>query len=209
MVIITVQTKEKYTTLRLSERTKKMLEAQGKGKETHEQILLRLIKISENLSSEQGSQIMQKGNVIGTKYERLNKTFGLSIDDKKYLVVCTYNDLSIMATIRNKKFQQVKIVGSPNHMPIDVKNIDWEIDLEIVNVNKGNGWVKPTTLSFEERNLLYFICLKQVLEETFDIKLYQLSNIEDYTNIDTWNEIYSKHGLSRDSLRSDIKEKIK
>lgn len=206
MDIISIQTKEKHTTLRLSEKTKKMLEAQAKGKETHEEILIRLIKISENLSSEQGSRIMQKGNVIGTKYERSNKTFNISIDDKKHTVVGTYNDLSIMATMRNKKLQQVTIISASNsHTPIGAKNIDWEIDLEIVNINKGNGWIKPTTIPLEEKDLLCLICIKQVLEETFDIKLYQLSNIEDYTNIDRWNEIYKRYNLSRDSLRSDIR----
>jgi len=206
MTAISIQSKEKHTTLRLTEKTKNMLEAQAKGKETHEEILLRLIKMSENLSSEQGSQIMQKGNVIGTRYERLNKTFSINIDKKKYAVVCTYNDLSIMATLRNKKFQQATIMNSSM---VDAKNMDWEIDLEIVNINKGNGWIKPATMPSEEKNLLYLICIKQVLEETFDIKLYQLSNIEDYNNIDKWNEIYKKHNLSRDSLRSDIQEIIK
>ncbi len=70
MATIIVNSKEKSTTIRLKDKTKKMLEAKAKGKETHEEIILRLIKMSDNLSND-GTTIIQKGNMIATKYEQL------------------------------------------------------------------------------------------------------------------------------------------
>lgn len=188
MTAIIVNSKEKSTTIRLKDRTKKMLEAKSKGKETHEEIILRLIKLSDNLYND-GTTIIQKGNLIGTKYEQLHKTFEILLDNKKYKVVGTYNNLAPMIISKN--------------------DIDWEIDLEIVNVNKGNSWVDPSILSKYEKDKLYFICLKQILEETFDIKIYQLANIDDYNNIDKWEDVYKKFNLSKDSLNSDVKRKLR
>lgn len=187
---IIVKSNDKSTTIRLKEQTKKMLEAVSKGKETHEEIILRLINMSEKLSNDNTTEIVQKGNIIGTRYETLHKTFDLEIDKEKYQVVCNYNDLSPISLMKT---------------PV----LDWEIDLEIVNINKGKGWISPKTLSKSEFNKIYFICLKQILEQTFDIKLYQLSTLDDYLNIDKWMEAYKKYNLSKDSLTQDVKDKLK
>jgi len=194
--MIQITSTDKSTTIRLKEGTKRKLEQLAKGKETHEEIILRLIKVVESLSSEQNTTIVQKGNIIGTKYETLHKTIHIKLDDQEYVVVCTYNDLSIIALMRNKSLNQFS------------KKLDWTIDLNIVNVNSGNGWKNPTKIHAKELNTLYFICVKQILEETFDIKLYQFSNIQDYFNIDNWMEIYKKYELSKDSLNADIKRKL-
>ncbi|MDD3175854.1 MAG: hypothetical protein PHU51_05235 [Candidatus Nanoarchaeia archaeon] len=194
--MIHISSTDKSTTIRLKEITKKKLEQLAKGKETHEEIILRLIKIVENLSSEQNTNIIQKGNIIGTKYETLHKTIQIKLDDQEYVVVCTYNDLSMFAIMQNKSLNQLS------------KKLDWTIDLNIVNVNIGKGWVNPKNVQTKELNTLYFICVKQILEETFDIKLYQFSNILDYFNMDNWIEVYKKYDLSKDSLNSDIKRKL-
>ena len=186
---IIVKSNDKSTTIRLKEKTKKMLEAVSKGKETHEEIILRLINMSEKLSNDNTTEIVQKGNMIGTRYETLNKTFEIYLDKQKYQVVCKYNDLSPISLMKK---------------PL----LDWEIDLEIVNVNKGKGWVAPTNLTKQEFDKIYFICLKQVLEQTFDITLYQLSTLDDYLDINKWIEAYKKYNLSKDSLNQDIKAKL-
>jgi hypothetical protein len=197
---IHVITKNKSTTLRLSEKTKKMLETLARGKETHEEIILRLIKLANNMSSDSGTKIIDQGNIIGTKYETAHRTFKIEIDGKKYSVVCKYNDLSLIALLRNNQLK--------NYMRYN-EHIDWQLNLEIVNVNIGKGWLKPTNNDNEDSRLLYLICVKQVLEETFDIDLYQITNKEDYINIDKWSDAYNKYNLSQDSLRSDITEIIR
>ena len=50
MSAIKIETKDKSTTIRINDRTKKMLEALANGRETHEEIVLRLIKLSQNMS---------------------------------------------------------------------------------------------------------------------------------------------------------------
>jgi hypothetical protein len=200
MTIIKVHSKNKSTTIRISEKTKKMLEALAKGKETHQEIILRLIKQANSLSTDYGSKIIEKGHVIGTQYEKLHKTIEIEIADKKYSVVCTYNDLSLIVILRSNQLKN--LVG--HNLPFE-----WELDLEIVNVRLGAGWLNPSSLNGEERTLLYIICVKQVLEETFDIELYQFETKEDYLDIMKWSEVYDHHHLSRDSFNSDIRKKLR
>ena len=196
MSTIKISEKDKSTTIRLSDRTKKMLEASAKGKETHEEIIQRLIKLSNNLTAKEGTKIKEKGNITHTKYEQKNKTLDIELKGKKYSVVCTYNDLSIIAIMRNKQLQNMR---TSEH------DIEWELDLEIVNINKGSGWIKPSTLKIEEIRLIYLICVKQILEETFDIKLYELLTEKDYLDASKWTDAYDRNNLSRDSLNGDIR----
>jgi hypothetical protein len=81
--------------------------------------------------------------------------------------------------------------------------------MKIVNVNARSEWVNPSKLRMEDEKLLYLICVKQILEEIFDIQLYQFETKEDYLDLMKWMEVYDKNNLSRDSLRSDIKEKLR
>lgn len=187
---IIIKSSDKSTTIRLKEKTKKMLESVSKGKETHERIILRLINIAEKLSQDNTTEIVQKGNIIGTKYSTLHKTFNIEIEKINYQVLCSYNDISPISLMKK---------------PI----LDWEIDLEIININKGKGWISPKNFSKSELDKIYFICLKQILEQTFDITLYQFSTLDDYLNIEKWMEAYKKYNLSNDSLTHDIKNKLK
>ncbi|MFA6073165.1 MAG: hypothetical protein WC758_03565 [Candidatus Woesearchaeota archaeon] len=196
---IKINTKDKSTTIRISDKAKKMLESQAKGKETHEEIILRLIKLSENISTEQSSKFVDKGNIIGTKYEQKNKTMNVEIDNKKYSVVCTYNDLSIIALLRSKQLK--------NYINEHLYS-EWDLNLEIVNVNSGKGWQNSAKLELEEEKILYFACVKKILEETFDIKLYKIETKDDYLSDEKWSESYEKYDLSRDSLRSDIRSHL-
>lgn len=198
MSIIRISSKEKSTTIRLKQKTKEMLEELSKGKETHEEIILRLIKTHNNLSLKESTKLLQKGNIIGTKYEKIHKTINFKLDNNDYVVVCKFNDLSIFSVLRNKSIKEIS----------NFKNLDWRIDLEIININKGKGWENPKNVSSKEINLLYFICLKLIIEEMFDLNLYHFSNIEDYFNIDNWIETYNKYDLSRDSLNNDVKRKL-
>jgi hypothetical protein len=191
--VITVEGTEKASSIRVSNKTREMLSALAKGQESQEDVILRLIKLANNLSNE-GTKIIEKGNVIGTKYLQKNKTLQISLKNKKYSVVCTYNDLSVIAIMQHKQLQN--ITRNP---------LEWELDLEIVNINKGFGWTKPSTLKIEEIRPIYLICIKQVLEETFDIKLYELLTEEDYLDEGKWTEAYDRNNLSRDSLNSDIR----
>lgn len=189
-MVIIVSSEDKSTTIRLKEQTKKMLEAKAKGKETHEEIILRLINMADTISGENGTNIIQRGNVVGTKYAQLHKTFDISLEKKKYKVVGTYNDLSPIALMKQP-------------------TLDWEVDFKLININKGNKWESPSNLPRKEHKLLHMICLKQILEESFHIQLYQLSNTDDYLNIDKWNDAYNKNGLSKDSFNMDIKKELR
>lgn len=191
---VNVSSNEKSSTIRLKQKTKNMLEELAKGKETHEQIVLRLIKLANALNSKKNTTVMEKGNIIGTKYERTHKTLKIKIDNVEYLVVCKYNDISIIALLQNKSLKELS----------NRKDFDWRLELEIVNTNHGSGWQDPKHMQEQEADLIYFICLKELLEEIFDIKLYQFETIEDYFNGDTWSNVYEKNNLSKDSLHFDI-----
>jgi hypothetical protein len=201
--MIKINSKNKSTTIRLTEKTKKILEQLSIGKETHEKIILRLIKNSQNLENT-GTKLVKEGNILGTKYNTIHKTIDLKIDDKKYVVVYTYNDLSPFSFVRKNYLIEEKITGYSN-----LKNIDWEIDLEIVNIDLGKGWTSPEKINKEELKLIYFICIKNVIEESFDLKIYEIINSQDFLNIDIWNQIYTKYNLSKDSFNNDIKRKLK
>ena len=176
--MINVNSNEKSSTIRLKQKTKDMLEELAKGKETHEEIVLRLIKLSNTLNSENKTSIKQRDNIIGTKYERVHKTININLNGQEYLVVCTYNDLSLIALMQNKSLKEF----SQN------KQLDWRLDLEIVNINDGSGWKEPKTVDLKQVNSIYFVCVKTILEDVFDIKLYQFSKLLDYFEIDNWIE---------------------
>jgi hypothetical protein len=186
---------EKSSTIRLKQKTKDMLEELAKGKETHEQIVLRLIKLANALNSETNTKIIEKGNIIGTKYKVTHKTLHIKINNQEYSVVCKYNDISIIALLQNKSLKELL-----------KQDLDWRLDLEIVNINDGNGWRDPKHM--KEANLIYFVCMRQILEHIFDIKLYQFETIEDYFNGDNWSEAYTKNNLSKDSLHFDIRRHL-
>lgn len=204
--MIKISSKNKSTTIRLSEKTKKMLEQLSLGKETHEKIILRLIKNQINLENSfqnNKTKLIKEGNVIATKYTTLHKTIDLKIDEKKYSVVYNYNDLSTFAIMRKNYLVEKRNNGYSN-----IENFEWEIDLEIVNVNFENKWISPDKLNKNELKLIYFICIKNVLEDIFDLNIYEIENVKDFTNFDTWYEIYSKYDLSKDSFNNDIKFKL-
>ena len=199
---IKVNAKDKSTTIRLSQRTKKMLDALAAGKETHEEILLRLIKLANSMSEEQGSKIVDKKNMIGTKYERASKTISIETSKAAYSIVCTYNDLNIFAAFRNNK--QLASYISDKGMPLE-----WEADLEIVNAKKNKGkWEKPPILSNKECLLLYLVALKQILEETFGINIYEIATDEDYFDSEKWEKAYKRNKLSMESFYSDVQKKL-
>lgn len=193
--IIKVNENEKASSIRVSNKTREMLSALARGRESQEEVILRLIKLANNLSAKEGTKIIEKGNVIGTKYEQKHKTLNMELKGKKYSVVCTFNDLSLISIMRSKQLQ---------HMRSSTQDIDWELDLEIANINKGSGWIKPSTLNIEEIRLIYLICVKQILEETFDIKIYELVTEKDYLDTEKWMDAYGRNDLSRDSLNTDI-----
>lgn len=191
--IIKVDEKEKASSIRVSNKTREMLSALAKGQESQEEIILRLIRLANNLSSE-GTKVIEEGNATGTKYAQKNRTLQISLKNKKYSVVCTYNDLSVIAIMQHKQLQNM--TRNP---------LEWELDLEIINISKGTGWLKPSTLKIEEVRIIYLICVKQILEETFDIKLYELLTEEEYLDENKWVEAYNRNSMSRDSLNSDIR----
>ena len=55
---------ERASSIRVSNRTREMLSSLARGTETHEEVILRLIKQDINLSSEEGTQIIPKGNAM-------------------------------------------------------------------------------------------------------------------------------------------------
>lgn len=204
---IKISGKEKITSIRLREKTKKMLDALSQGKETHEEILLRLIKLANQLNKETGTQIMQRGNVTGTKYSRSHKTFTVDYKGEKYSVVCTYNDLTLVHMLRQS--------GSlRNYYAHKGEVPQWEVDLEIVNMRKGKGQWHPTQSQGHGEGsrkslLLYLACLKQILEEAFDITLYEINTEEEFFDQNNWRKAYRRNDLSEDSLDRDVMRKLK
>ncbi len=203
---IEIPAKEKITTVRLTEKTKKMLDALAKGKETHEQIILRLIKLANQLQSPAGTEIHQRGRVTGTTYERLNRIFTAKCGGSTYSVVCTFNDLAVLHLLRQS-------ASIRKYIAYDRESPQWEIDLRIENLRKEGGKWRPPDV-FEQKEpreflLLYLACLKQVLQDSFDIILYELSTEEDILSLGRWDGAYKRNELSRESFYSDIQRKLK
>src|SRR3989338_8959841 len=184
---IKITSAEKITTIRLSESTKRELESFGHAGQTQEEIIKGIMRLLKNSKSE--TKIVEKNNVIGTKYARLSRTFQIEIDHHKYALVCTFNDLGLMP----------------------FRKTEWEIDLEIVNVSQDNDhkWRNLNPLDPKTSQLLYFITIKQILEENFNLKIYELTQVDDFLNYDKWKQVYLTNKLSLESLESDIERRLR
>jgi hypothetical protein len=199
-------TSNKITSIRVTQKAKKMLEALAIKKETHEDIILRLIKMANNLSEENGSKLIEKGNVTGTKYERVHRTFKIKTEKAKYEVVCTYNDLILLSMLKNNK----RLKG---YLSDKTRNFEWEVDLEMVNIKKEEGeWENPDKLLNNDKTeylLLHLIAMKEILEETFDINIYEIVALNDYFDLDKWEKAYKENDLSKESLHTDVQRKLR
>ena len=91
------------------------------------------------------------------------------------------------------------------------RKTEWEIDLEIVNVSQDNDhkWRNLNTLDPKTAQLLYFITIKQILEENFNLKIYELTQVDDFLNYDKWKQVYLTNKLSLESLESDIERRLR
>ena len=186
---IKITSTEKITTIRLSESTKRELESFGHAGQTHEEILLGALKLLKNLKLPSETRVTASGGVIGTKYSRLSQTLNIEIDLEKYSLVCTFNDISFIPF---------------------TKSTEWELDLQLVNLKQSTTpWKDPRNLNPKTRRLLYFIAFKQILEEGFNIKIYEILTLDDYFNYDKWKTVYTIHQLSMESFRIDVEEKLK
>ena len=56
---------------------------------------------------------------------------------------------------------------------------------------------------------LYLASARNILEQIFDIKMYELVTEKDYFNIDLWRTAYKRNNLSEESYYKDIEKKIK
>jgi len=215
--MIRVTSREKITTIRVSESTKRELESVGQSGETQEDTLKRLIKFAKNAFKESDTKVIRDKNIVGTKYGKLTRTFDIETDKKKYSVVCTFNDLSPMA-LAGRKLSS----GKYN---------EWELDLELVNLGiskseEGNftsnytktlnsinlSWSSPSILytnDKEEFILLYLIAVKTTLEDIFGIRIYDIVTAKDYYDLEKWRNAYLTYHLSMESFYRDIQNKIK
>jgi len=84
----------------------------------------------------------------------------------------------------------------------------WEVDLELVNFQKNNGkWKNPKQLKKKDYLFLYFVCLRTILKETFNITIPMKD--DDYVSLEEWENVYEENNLSQDSLDYDVKDKLK
>src|SRR3989338_1013021 len=197
---ITINVSPKRSSIALSERTKRMLESRSIGKETHEEIILRLIKNDTSLATA-GTAITTNGNVVGTEYQRTHSTLHVRTPQGSYDVVCVYNDLNIFSTLK---------LGTNLKMDIPLKG-GWELDLDIVNIRReGKDWEDPKIMGrkSEEFLLLYLASLKSLLEEAFLVRLYEIDTAKDYLDEGKWDQAYQRLGLSLDSLHHDVRAKL-
>jgi hypothetical protein len=198
---VIISQENKITTIRVSERTKNLLDSVAIRKETHEGIILRLIKMAQSMADSSGTEIIRKNNISGVKYERPHKTITIQTEKHKYEVVCVYNDLSIYNLWRHNKRVAQKISEEPEQ--------EWELDLEIVNIRKDSGKWGLKIQDKTELLALYLASARNILEQIFDIKMYELVTEKDYFNIDLWRTAYKRNNLSEESYYKDIEKKIK
>jgi len=206
--IIKVTRKEKITSIRVSESTKRELESFGNSGNSHEEILKKLIKLAKSTFGDSETKLIKNKNVIGTKYGKLNRTFNIETEQDRYSIICRFNDLSLMNLMLNKNLQ-------------DNFTKEWEIDLELININmsdkkySGKGkttWRDPKFMYRDNRReylLLYLIAVKQVLEEMFSIKIYEITTLDDYFNLEKWRSAFNRNKLSMESFYSDIQRKMR
>ncbi|MBL7147989.1 MAG: hypothetical protein ISS82_04145 [Nanoarchaeota archaeon] len=208
--IIKVTKKEKITSIRVSESTKRELEGFGNSGNTHEEILKKLIKLAKSAFTDSETKLLKKGNIIGTKYGKLSRTFNIETEQNKYSIVCKFNDLSLMnLMLENKNLKE-------NFSK------EWEIDLEIINISvdsqkynnkqKTVTWKSPNILYEKDKHeylLLYLIAVKQVLEEMFSIKIYEITTQDDYFNIEKWKSAFIRNKLSMESFYGDVQRKMR
>jgi hypothetical protein len=188
---IKISTVNKITTIRLTERTKLLLESVAIRKETHEDIILRLIRLAQRMNEQQGTEVVQKGKVSGVRYERLNQTFSIQTEKHQYDVVCVFNNLGIYALLRyNPKVANEDFT------------LGWELDLKIVNIRKDMGkWEPPED---NKLPLLYFAAVKHIIETFLEIKLHEFVTDKDYLDFDLWRTAYKRHNLPEESFTRDI-----
>jgi hypothetical protein len=197
---VIISPENKITTVRVTERTKKLLESAAIRKETHEEIILRLIKLSQSMSESTGTEIMQKNNSTAIKYERQNKTIKIQTERQTYDIVCVFNDLNIYNLWRQNKRVAEKL--------FEKQEGEWELDLEIVNIRKDLGKWGFKIENKQEQLLLYLALVKHILEQIFDIKLYEIVTDKDYFNLDLWRAAYKRNNLSQESYYKDIEKKL-
>ncbi|MFW6014502.1 MAG: hypothetical protein ACOCQG_04975 [Candidatus Nanoarchaeia archaeon] len=196
---IRINTMNKSSSIRISERTKKMLEALSLGKESHEQIILRLINLANKISREQGTTLYKKNKALGTKYNRVNEKFIIETNKNEYSIVCVYNDLTIFSMLRQNQL---------HNLSLDLIQ-EWEVNLDIVNAKERKGkWGNPRKVVGKELELVEMAVLKQVLEKTFDILLYEIVDEKDYLDIGKWRKMYEKYNLSLESFYNDVEKKL-
>ncbi len=208
--IIRVTSREKITSIRVSESTKRELESFGQSGETHEEIITKLMRFAKNAFTESDTRLIKNKNVIGTKYGKLSKNFQIETEKDKYYIVCTFNDLSPMALIYANKSLQENLTK------------EWELDLEITNIgmnakpNAGKNqiinWKSPQIIQQNDPKeflLLYLVSVKQVLEYIFSIKIYEMIIREDYFDTEKWRKAYNRNNLSMESFYHDIQKKIR
>ncbi len=199
---IKVTSKEKITSIRVSESTKKQLESLGTSAASHEDILKQLINLAKSMESE--TKIIMNKNILGTRYAKLTRTLNIELDKNKYSIVCTYNDISLMALVSTNKNLQGDFPK------------EWEIDMEIVNIGIYEKnvlhWKDPKSLYDKNKKeflLLYLIAAKQILEERFAVKIYEILTEGDYFNAEKWKAAYLRNKLSLESFYKDIEKRIK
>jgi hypothetical protein len=207
---IKVTLKEKITSIRASERTKRELETFGSSGDSHEEIIKKLIKLAKSAHTDSQTKLTKNGNIVGTKYGKLNRTFDIETEKDKYSIVCTFNDVSLMNLLLENKNLQERFTK------------EWELDLEIVNIrmNAENhadkrkiiNWADPKILyenDKKEYTLLYLVAIKQVLEEMFSIKIYEMATQDDYFNVEKWKSVFIRNRLSMESFYKDIQRKLR
>ena len=202
--VIKIPSKDKITTIRVSESTKRQLERVniGTATATHEDIIKKLINLAKIQESE--TILIKNKNISGTKYARLNKTLNIELEKNRYSLVCTYNDVSLVNYISSNK----SLLGDfPK---------EWEIDLEIVNIgilDKNTVHWKEPKLFYEKNTreflLLHLIAVKQILEDMFLIKISEILTEGDYLNPERWRSAYQRNKLSMESYYKDIEKRIK
>jgi hypothetical protein len=116
-----------------------------------------------------------------------------------------FNNLDVFAALRLNILKNIHISSNDN-------SLNWVIDLQIVNIKKNKEqWQNPDLYNHKfskEYRLFYFVCLQRLLEETFNINLYELSTEDDLFDVVKWDNAYKRNNLSRESFYSDVEKKL-
>jgi hypothetical protein len=209
------------TSIRLSIKTKRKLDKHRVGKESYEEVILRLIESNETILQELNEfRELKKSNpslikYVETSFIREHKTYTYhpdlkieySYNESKLKII---NDFSYNLEIDNylllgkvideeiaiKKTQEINIIKS-----LYEKTIDYDLDDVF---RKSKMQLKSKEEYIRTKYLVYFKIIYFLMNQ----QTFHRTDERNFFDLDFWKYFYSTKNLSKTSFEEDIRQKL-